>query len=151
MTETQKKRKIRNLELAIFPIPLKGRNPLKDSMSDEKESDPLADDDLFPIVGQCPEEGADDSDEVLSCGSCPLSDCPSRGLIPPERLKAIQDAEKSAPLTPAQMTFSSLAVFVLPILSALAGTVFLTVWTGPVPAALIGFAAGVLIARIFYH
>ncbi|MBQ6106673.1 MAG: hypothetical protein IJK97_00565 [Thermoguttaceae bacterium] len=124
---------------------------MKDPMSDEKESDLLADDDLFPILGQCPEEGVGDSRESLSCASCPLSDCPSRGLIPPERLKAIQDAEKSAPLTPAQMTFSSLAVFVLPILTALAGVVFLTEWTGPVPAALIGFAAGVIIARVFYH
>ena len=124
---------------------------MKDSMSDEKETDSLADDDLFPILDQCPEQRADDSQDALSCTSCPLSDCPSRGLIPPERLKAIQDAEKGAPLTPAQMTFSSLAVFVLPILSALAGTVFLTVWTGPVPAALIGFAAGVLVARVFYH
>lgn len=125
-------------------------------MSDEKESDPLAEDDLFPILGKCPEaesseEGVDGSREALSCGSCPLSDCPSRGLIPPERLKAIQDAEKSAPMTPAQMTFSSLVVFVLPILAALAGVVFLSRWTGPVPAALIGFAVGVLIARIFYH
>ena len=120
-------------------------------MRDEKDSDPLADDDLFPILGQCPEEGEGDPHEALSCGSCPLSDCPSRGLIPPERMKAIQDAEKSAPLTPAQMTFSSLAVFVLPILSGLAGIVFLAGWTGPVPAALIGFAAGVLIARVFYH
>ena len=120
-------------------------------MSDEKESDSLADVDLFPVLGQCPEEGRDDSPEALSCVSCPLSDCPSRGLIPPERLKEIQEAEKSAPLTPAQMTFSSLAVFVLPILSALAGIVFLAGWTGPVPAALIGFTAGVLIARVFYH
>ena len=120
-------------------------------MSDEKKSDPLADDDLFPVLGQCPEEGRDDSQEALSCGSCPLSDCPTRGLIPPDRMKAIQDAEKSAPLTPAQMTFSSLAVFVLPILSGLAGIIFLSRWIGPVPAALIGFAAGVLIARVFYH
>ena len=124
---------------------------MNDPMSDEKESDPLADDDLFPILDQCPEEGAEDSRKNLSCASCPLSDCPSRGLIPPDRLKAIQDAEKSAPLTPAQMTFSSLAVFVLPILTALAGIIFLSEWSGPVPAALIGFAAGVVIARFFYH
>lgn len=120
-------------------------------MSDEKESEPLAGDELFPILGQCPEEVADDSQEALSCGSCPLSDCPSRGLLPPERMKEIQEAEKSAPLTPAQMTFSSLAVFVFPILSALAGTVFLSKWIGPVPATLVGFATGVLVARIFYH
>lgn len=119
-------------------------------MSDEKEPDPLADDDLFPILGQSPEE-ADDSQEALSCGSCPLSDCPTRGFISPEQLKSIQDAEKNAPMTPAQMTFSSLAVFVLPILSALAGIIFLDEWTGPVPAALIGFIAGVFIARGFYH
>ena len=120
-------------------------------MSEEKESDPLADDDLFPILGQCPEQRADDSQELLSCVSCLISDCPTRDLISPERMKAMQEAEKSAPLTPAQMTFSSLAVFVLPILSALAGIVFLTAWTGPVPAALIGFAAGVAVARVFYH
>ena len=120
-------------------------------MSDENESGPAANGDLYPIHGQCPEEGSDDSDEALSCVSCPVSDCPTRGLISPERLKSVLDAEKSTPLTPVQMTLSSLAVFVLPLLSALAGTVFLTVWTGPVPAALIGFAAGVFIARIFYH
>ena len=52
---------------------------------------------------------------------------------------------------PGSNDFSSLAVFVLPILSALAGIVFLDEWTGPVPAALIGFIAGVFIARGFYH
>lgn len=119
-------------------------------MSDEKESDSLAYE-LYPILGQCPDEGTNDSERSPSCISCPVSDCPTRGLLSPERMKSIIDAEKSAPLTPVQMTFSSLAVFVLPLICALIGLGTLSTLLGQVPAALIGFVAGILIARVFYH
>jgi len=120
-------------------------------MTDEKESTPFEADDLFPILDQCPEERTDFPEDVTSCASCPVSDCPSRGLADPEQMKAILEAEKTAPLTPAQMTLSSLLVFVLPLLFTVVGIGFLSPYTGPVPAALIGFCAGAGVARGSLH
>lgn len=86
------------------------------------------------------------------CDSCTLKDCPTRGLVTEEML---QEAEGNA-LSPVQMVVSSAAVFLVPLLCALAGVVFWNQYelfgfsteSGAVLGALVGFIAGMVLIQL---
>lgn len=112
----------------------------------------------LPLVDSCPGPVADsltDSSVPSSCASCPMQDCPTRGMAERERL-AMLEAEKDCQLTPAQMTVLSLSIFIFPLLSALAGTFIGEIFhfasfsneTISALGALAGFFSGLLIVQL---
>lgn len=92
---------------------------------------------------------------VISCSACPIRDCPTRGLVTPE-LQAALEAERDSTMTPGQMVASSTAVFLFPLICAVAGVFAwnesgigsLSQEAGSVCGAVTGFLSGLLLVQL---
>lgn len=96
---------------------------------------------------------------VFSCATCPVKECPTRGLAE-SQIEAVLEAEQNVRLSPVQMVFWSATVFLFPLICAVIGICcwesvsesvgikWLPTEAEPVVGAFVGFVTGLMVARL---